>query len=87
MQSSAVGLDELLRVKALLLRQIPLGEASVESIAHGLLGRRELDLPLDEPTIAARRYMQLTPADVQSAFVKWIRPDDLVRITQGPAPH
>ena len=87
MQSAPVGHDELLRVKALLLRQIPLAEASVESIAHGLLGRRELDLPLDEPTIAARRYMELTPADVQSAFVKWMRPDDLVRITQGPAPH
>jgi zinc protease len=87
MQSSPVGPDELLRVKALLLRQIPLAEASIESIAHGLLGRRELDLPLDEPTIAARRYMELTPTDVQSAFAKWIRPDDLVRITQGPAPH
>jgi zinc protease len=87
MQASAVGVDELARVKALLLRQIPLGEASVEGIAHGLLERRELELPLDEPSIAAHRYMELTPADVQSAFAKWIRPEDLVRVTQGPAPH
>ena len=30
--------DELLRIKAMLLRQIPLGESSVDEIAHGLLG-------------------------------------------------
>jgi hypothetical protein len=23
---------------------------------------------------------------VQAAFKKWLRPDDLVRVTQGPAP-
>jgi zinc protease len=87
MQSAAVGDDELLRVKALLLRQIPLAEASIEGIAHGLIERRELNLPLDEPWLAARRYIQLTPVDVQDAFKKWMRPDDLVRVTQGPAPQ
>ncbi|MGA2023252.1 MAG: pitrilysin family protein [Steroidobacteraceae bacterium] len=87
MQRTAVGADELQRAKALLLRQIPLGEASVEGIAHGLIERRELDLPLDEPNMAAHRYMQLSAADVQAAFQKWIRPDDLIRVTQGPSPH
>jgi zinc protease len=87
MQSAVAGDDELLRVKALLLRRIPLAEASVDGIAHGLLERRELDLPLDEPTIAAQRYIELTPAEVQAAFQKWLRPDDLVRVTQGPAPQ
>jgi zinc protease len=87
MQTAPAGADELLRVKALLLRRIPLGEASVDGIAHGLIERRELNLPLDEPSIAARRYIELTPAEVQSAFQKWIRPDDLVRVTQGPTPQ
>jgi zinc protease len=87
MQSDAVSSDELLRVKALLLRQIPLAQASVEGIAHGLIERRELNLPLDEPALAARRYIELTPAEVQGAFQKWMRPDDLVRVTQGPAPQ
>ena len=86
MQIAAVPDDELLRVKAMLLRRLPLAEASVEGIAHGLLGRVDLDLPLDEQTIAAQRYMELTSADVQSAFQKWIRPNDLVRVTRGPAP-
>jgi zinc protease len=87
MQSAAPSSDELLRVKALLLRQIPLSEASVDGIAHGLIARRELDLPLDEPWMAARRYIDLTPAQVQAAFQKWMRPEDLVRVTQGPAPQ
>ena len=87
MQSAAVGADELLRVKALLLRQLPLAEASVNGIAHGLIERRELDLPLDEPAIAARHYIELTPAQVQAAFQKWMRPGDFVRVTQGPPPQ
>jgi zinc protease len=87
MQSAAVGADELLRVKALLLRQLPLAEASVNGIAHGLIERRELDLPLDEPAIAARHYIELTPAQVQAAFQKWMRPGDFVRVTQGPSPQ
>ena len=87
MQSSAVAGDELLRAKALLLRHIPLSEASVEGIAHQLIERREFDLPLDEPEHAARRYIELSPADVQGAFQMWLRPDDLVRVSQGPPPQ
>ena len=48
---------------------------------------RDLDLPLDEPTIAARNYVNLNAQDVQAAFRKWMRPDDLVRVSQGPAPQ
>ncbi|HTC16172.1 MAG TPA: pitrilysin family protein [Steroidobacteraceae bacterium] len=86
MQQTPVGDDELTRVKACLLRQIPLSEASVEEIARGLLGRTDLGLPLDEPTRAAQRYIALDAATVQQAFRKWLRPNDLVRISEGPAP-
>jgi zinc protease len=86
MQEKPVSLNELASVKALLLRKIPLEEASMRDIAHGFIERRTLDLPLDEPIIAARRYLELSPADVQAAFKKWMRPQDLVRISQGPAP-
>jgi zinc protease len=44
-------------------------------------------LPLDEPTVAAQRYIALKPEDVQAAFRKWLRPDDLVRISEGPTPQ
>ena len=86
MQDEPVTADELQRVKALMLRQIPLGESSVGGIARGLAGRWDLDLPLDEPTLAAQRYIALGPSEIQTAFKKWLRPDDLVRISQGPDP-
>ncbi|HTT97641.1 MAG TPA: pitrilysin family protein [Rhizomicrobium sp.] len=87
MQSTPVSEAELSRSKMLLLRQIPLGEDSIADIARGILARRELDLPMDEPQRAAQKFIDLTPAEVQAAFKKWLRPDDLVRVTQGPAPQ
>ena len=87
MQKTPVEKDELDRVKAMVLRQIPLGEDSVEEIARGFLDRRDLDLPLDEPTLAAKRYVALTGDDIEAAFAKWMRPGDVVRITQGPPPQ
>ena len=86
MQSTPVGADELTRVKAHQLRQIPLSEASVDAIARAILGRTDLGLPLDEPTRAAERYIGLDAAAVQEAFRKWIRPHDLVRVSEGPPP-
>ncbi len=86
LQEQPAGAEELLRTKALMLRQIPLSEASIDQIARGIIGRDDLGLPLDEPTIAARRYIALTPQDIQDAFKKWIRPDDFVRVSQGPTP-
>jgi zinc protease len=74
------------QAKVLLLREIPLSESSVERIAHGWLSRSVLDLPLDEPIIAAHRYLKLSASDVRDVFAKWIRAGDLVQITQGPAP-
>jgi zinc protease len=86
MQHTPVGSDELMRVKACLLRRIPLGEAGVDEIARGMLSRQEVGLPLDEPTHAAERYIALDAAAVQAAFRKWLRPNDLVRVSEGPAP-
>jgi len=87
MQTAPIGRDELQRSKALLLREIPLNEAGFESIADGLIHRHDLGLPLDEPMRAAKRYLALGAADVQAAFAKWLRPDDLVRVSQGPQPQ
>jgi zinc protease len=87
MQRTPVGEQELLRVKELLIRQIPLGESSVDAIAGGMINRVDLGLPLDEPTIAARRYIELGPAQIESAFRKWMRPGDLVQVSEGPAPR
>jgi zinc protease len=87
MRNKPVTADEIQRAKAMLLRQIPLAEASTAAIAQGLVGRWDLDLPLDEPTLAARRYIDLGPPQIMSAFANWLRPADLVQVTQGPDVH
>ena len=86
MRVEPVTATELQQAKALLLREIPLSEASMGDIAGGLLHRADRGLPLDEPTRAARRYVKLTARQVKRAYEKWLRPTDLVEISQGPNP-
>ncbi len=87
MQNDPVTPAELRMAKTMLLRAIPLAESSVSRIAGGLIYRSTMGLPMDDPTIAARHYMESTAPDVQKAFAKWIRPNDLVQVSEGPAPH
>ncbi len=86
MQETPVGSDELTRAKACLVRQLPLSEAGIGEIAAGMLGRTDLNLPLDEPTRAAQRYIDLDGTAVQQAFRRWLRPADLVQVSEGPPP-
>jgi zinc protease len=87
MRTEPVGGDELRQAKAMLLRQIPLAESSEGSIAGGLVSRSLIGLPIDEPIVAARHYVELTPEQVRAAFEKWFRADDLVQVTEGPNPQ
>ena len=84
MQSEPVDEAELQRARALLIRNIPLSESSVDRIAQTFISFVDLGLPLDEPALAGRHYLELKAEDVQAAFQKWIRPDELVQATQGP---
>ncbi len=84
MQRASVPAGELDRAKTLLLHQIPLSESSVDQVAEGLLGRAIEELPLDEPVVAAKRYLAITPEQVRDAFAKWIRPEGFVQVTVGP---
>jgi zinc protease len=77
---------ELRQARTLLLRQIPLSRASTGSIALGMLGLVEKDLPLDEPERAAARYRKITARQVREAFARWIRPDSFVQVSTGPEP-
>jgi zinc protease len=87
MRTEDVSADELHQAKALLLRQISLNDSSEEAMAHGLLARAEIGLPLDEPILAAAKYYSLTAEQVKAAFAKLIRPDDFVQVVRGPAAH
>ena len=86
MQQEPVTADELRKAQSLMLRESQLAEASADSIALGLIYRATNDLPLDEPVIAAGKYLKITPQDVQAAFSKWLRVGDMVQVTQGPFP-
>lgn len=86
MQTKPITSEELLQAKTLLVRAIPLSESSIHGIAAGLLDRSLKDLALDEPIQAAKRYKELTSADVQAAFSKWLAVDDLAQVVLGPNP-
>jgi zinc protease len=85
MQVAPVPPEQLQLAKALLLREIPLKESSMEAIAQGLLHRATHDLPLDELILAAHKYVELTAEQVKAAYAKWLRPGDLVEVTEGPS--
>ena len=84
MRTTPVSATELRQAKALLLREIPLSESSVDHIARKLIYLSTHFLPLDEPILAAHRYVDLTAEQVKAAYVKWLRPGDLVRVIEGP---
>jgi zinc protease len=86
MQTKKVSAQELHQAKLMLLRDIPLGESSVDYIANGWLTYSGLDLPLDERVRAGKIYAKLDAGDVKNAFAKWLRADGLVQVTQGPEP-
>jgi zinc protease len=46
----------------------------------------ELGLPLQEPSLAAQHYLALTAEQLKAAFAKRLRPEGLVRVTEGPKP-
>jgi zinc protease len=85
MQTTPVSGKELHQAKALLLGQIPMSESSTGDIAHQLLALSVIGLPLDESTQAARHYFEITAEQVQSAYRKWLRPDDMAQVIEGPS--
>ena len=86
MQQTEVTSKELSQAKSLLLRDITLRESSINAIAGGLLNRSVEGLPLNEPTIAAKHYVSITAKQVKNAFAKWLNPDNLVQVSEGPSP-
>ncbi|MBD5606879.1 MAG: insulinase family protein [Candidatus Eremiobacteraeota bacterium] len=86
LQKTDVTPGELQQAKAILLRQLPLGEASEDSVASRLAAYAESGLPLDEGHRGAAVYAKLTAADIRAAFAKYVRPAAFVEVVQGPTP-
>jgi zinc protease len=86
MCTDPVSPSELRLAKSLVLNEIPLSDVSEDRIAAGFLGRSNEGLPLDEPLRSSHQYLALTADQVRDAFAKWIRPDRLAEVIQGPTP-
>lgn len=87
LQTDPISPEELLQAKTLLVRQIPLAQASVEGLARQWLHLVEEELPLDEAERAAQRYRSATAEQVREAFRRYLRPDGFVQVTVGPTPQ
>ncbi len=87
MRTVPVTSSELQRAKALLVHRIPLEESSIGEIALRLIGREVLELPPDDPTRAARRYLDTNAEQVRAVFNKYVAPERLSRVSQGPPPQ
>ncbi len=86
MQAAPVSAGELHQAQSMVLRQLPLQESSFSAIGGVLLSDSLAGKPLDSDMIAARHYAALTPADVQAAFRKYVRPQAFVTAVKGPTP-
>jgi hypothetical protein len=58
---------------------------SYDGIGSQFLTLSSRQQPLDEFSREAGVMLDSTPATVQAAIAKWIRPNDFVRIITGPA--
>jgi zinc protease len=85
LQQQPIDSDRLLRSKALLMGQLPIREASYDGVAAEFLRYASLGLPLDQNLIDARAELAATPASVQAALSKYVRPKAFVRVVTGPA--
>ncbi|MFC5580994.1 M16 family metallopeptidase [Rhodanobacter terrae] len=86
MQDTPVEADELTNAKQGEIRSIASEVSSVGRIAVSLLHWSYQGLPLDEPMVAAKHYIALTAPQVQAAFKKYLKPQHLVQVVQGPPP-
>ncbi|GGA46803.1 M16 family metallopeptidase [Dyella nitratireducens] len=86
MQTTPIKQSELDNARQYEIRSIPVGVSSISSISRALLNWAWHGEPLDQPMVAAKHYLTLTPAQVQAAFKKYLKPENLMQVVQGPTP-
>ncbi|HZO93645.1 MAG TPA: pitrilysin family protein [Candidatus Baltobacteraceae bacterium] len=84
MQTEPVGDFELALAKASVVRQSVVAGASIQAIGSGLLDAASLGLPLDQPHLDAERLVGVDAAAIEHAFAEYVRPNDFVRVIEGP---
>lgn len=86
LQRAPLSANRLTSAKALLMGSVPIREASYDGLADGLLGESVEGLPWNQERIDARHELAVTSSDVQQALRAWVRPNDFIRIVEGPGP-
>lgn len=86
MRTQSATTDEIDNARQHEIRSIPLEVSSVNRIAHSLLSWSWHGEPLDQPMVAAKYYLTLTPQQVRAAFEKYVEPQHLIQVVQGPTP-
>jgi zinc protease len=87
LQSQPVEGDRIARSKALLMGDVPIRESSYGGVSRQLLDYAVRELPLDQNMIDARAELAATPAEIEAAMAKYLRPDAFVRVVTGPGPQ
>ncbi|MBV8689768.1 MAG: insulinase family protein, partial [Candidatus Eremiobacteraeota bacterium] len=85
-QRAPFAANDVLFGKAMVVSQQPLRAESYDGVADLLLGYAGYGLPLDQNLIDAQRQLEMTPQMLRDALAKWVRPNDFVRVIEGPAP-
>ncbi|MBS0431901.1 MAG: insulinase family protein [Proteobacteria bacterium] len=86
MQDTLVTKPELDNARQYEIRSIPVSVSSVDRIARQLLNWSYKGEPLDQPMVAAKYYLSLTPEEVRDAYRKYLRPANMAQVVQGPTP-
>ncbi len=87
LQTQPIESDRILRSKALLMGDVPIRESSYGGVSRQLLDYAVRGLPLDQNMIDARAELATTPAQIEGAMSKYVRPDGFVRVVTGPGPQ
>ena len=86
MRSQPVTESELANARQYEIRSIPVGVSSVNRIARALATWSYRGEPLDQPMVAAKHFLALSADEVRAAFTRYVKPDDLMQVVQGPVP-
>ena len=84
MRNQAVTLAELTNARQYEIRSIPVQVSSVNGIACSLPWSWHGE-PLDQPMVAAKYHLNFTATEVQDAFKKYLKPQNLTQVVQGPS--
>ncbi len=85
LQNKPLAADRLIRAKALLLGELPVGQESFDGVASQLLQYSLTGRPLDTDRINARIEFAASGERVREALAKYVRPKGFARIVLAPA--